>query len=91
MVMVCAPIPVTSELVPTILEAPNDHSSKENKRQNQQYCQKDKEPPVITDDELISLILEAGGRAPSLSPPSWSALLWCSRTTRTRSSTPSTS
>nr|DAO12573.1 MAG TPA: hypothetical protein [Caudoviricetes sp.] len=27
--------------------------------------------------------------APLLSPPSWSALLWCSRTTLTRSSTPS--
>lgn len=61
--MVCTPTPATAKPGPTLLEAPNGHSSNENKCQNQQYCQKDEEPCIVSNDELISLILEAGGGA----------------------------
>lgn len=58
-----APMPVTRESSLAPLEAPDGHSNKETKRSHQQHGKEDEEPCIVSDDELISLILKADGGA----------------------------
>lgn len=56
-----APPPATGEGSLALLEAPDGHSNKETECSHHQYGQEDEEPCIVSNDELISLILEAGG------------------------------